>query len=110
LNVANGMLDWRTGDLLPHSPEHLSIIQLPVAWNPDATCPATDTFLSEILPADAQRFTREAVGYTAVASAFLRQAVMCLGGGSNGKTTFLSLVRRLLGRHNVSAVPLQAVG
>jgi putative DNA primase/helicase len=110
LNVANGMLDWRSADLLPHSPEHLSIIQLPVAWNPDATCPAIDTFLSEVLPTDAQRFTREAIGYTAVADAFLRKALMCLGGGSNGKTTFLSMLRRLLGRRNVSAVPLQAFG
>jgi putative DNA primase/helicase len=72
------MLDWRTADLLPHSPEHLSIIQLPVAWNPDATCPAIDAFLSEVLPADSQRFTREAIGYAAVPSAFLRQAVMLM--------------------------------
>jgi P4 family phage/plasmid primase-like protien len=110
LNVANGMLDWRTADLFPHAPEHLSIIQLPVAWNPDATCPAIDVFLSEVLPADAQRFAREAIGYTAVAEAFLRQAFMLLGSGSNGKSTFLSVLRRLLGRRNVSAVPLQAFG
>jgi putative DNA primase/helicase len=110
LNVANGMLDWRTADLLPHAPEHLSIIQLPVAWNPDATCPTIDVFLSEVLPADAQRFTREAIGYAAVSEAFLRQAFMLLGSGSNGKSTFLSVLRRLLGRRNVSAVPLQAFG
>src|SRR5262245_31038666 len=90
LNVANGMLDWRTADLLPHDPELLSTIQLPVAWNPDATSPAIDTFLSQVLPADAQRFTREAIGYTAIAEAFLRQAFMLLGSGSNGKSTFLS--------------------
>jgi P4 family phage/plasmid primase-like protien len=110
LNVANGMLDWRTADLLPHDPEHLSTIQLPVAWNPDEACPAIDTFLSEVLPADAQRFVREVVGYTAVTEGFLRKAIMCLGNGSNGKSTFLSTVRRLLGRRNVSAVPLQAFG
>jgi putative DNA primase/helicase len=98
LNVQNGMLDWRLGDLHPHSPEHLSIIQLPVAWNPDATCPAIDVFLSEVLPADAQRFTREALGYMAIPSGFLRQAFMLLGTGSNGKSTFLSMGRRLLGR------------
>ena len=110
LNVANGMLDWRTGELLPHSPERLSIIQLPVTWNPDATSPTIDRFLLEVLPSDAQRFVRELIGYTLVPASFLRVAVMLLGPGSNGKSTFLSTLRRLLGRRNVSAVPLQAFG
>lgn len=110
INVANGMLDWRTGELLPHSPEHLSIIQLPVRWNVGATCPGVDTFLSEVLPADAQRFVREAIGYTSLPEARLRKAIMLLGTGSNGKSTFISLVRRMLGRRNVSSVPLQNFG
>ena len=38
LNVTNGMLDWRTGELSEHDPEHCSTIQLPVAWNPEARC------------------------------------------------------------------------
>jgi hypothetical protein len=110
LNVANGMLDWRTGELRPHAPEFLSIIQSPVAWNPDAACPATDTFLSEVLPSDAQRFAKEVVGYTLLPAAPLRKAILLLGSGSNGKTTLLSQLRRLLGRRNVSSVPLQAFG
>jgi P4 family phage/plasmid primase-like protien len=110
VNVANGMLDWRTAELRPHGPEHLTTIQLPVAWNPDATCPAIDVFLAEVLPPDSQRFVREVFGYATVPDGFLRKAVMLLGTGSNGKSTFLSLLRRLLGRRNVSAVPLQAFG
>jgi putative DNA primase/helicase len=35
---------------------------------------------------------------------------MLLGSGSNGKSTFLAVLRRLLGRRNVSSVPLQAFG
>jgi putative DNA primase/helicase len=35
---------------------------------------------------------------------------MLLGSGSNGKSTFLAMLRRLLGRRNVSSVPLQAFG
>jgi P4 family phage/plasmid primase-like protien len=110
LNVANGMLAWRSADLLPHSPDALSIAQIPVAWNPDAACPAVDTFLEEVLPADAQSFAKEVVGYTLIPDGSLRKAFMLLGSGSNGKSTFLSVLRRLLGRRNVSSVPLQAFG
>jgi putative DNA primase/helicase len=39
LNVRNGMLDLRTLELHPHSPGYRSLRQLPVNWNPDATCP-----------------------------------------------------------------------
>jgi putative DNA primase/helicase len=46
VNLANRMLDWRLGELRPHDPEYLSVIQSPVAWKPDASCPAIDAFLS----------------------------------------------------------------
>jgi putative DNA primase/helicase len=104
------VLDWQTADLRPHSPDRLSIIQSPIAWDPDASCPAIDTFLAEVLPVDAQRFAREVVGYGLLPSAPLRKAFMLLGSGSNGKSTFLAVLRRLLGRRNVSSVPLQAFG
>jgi P4 family phage/plasmid primase-like protien len=110
LNVRNGMLDWRTGELRPHAPEHLSIVQLPVAWDPDATCPAVDAFLMQVLPEDAQMLAREIAGYLAWPSARMRRAAMLLGAGSNGKSTLLALWRALLGRRNVSSVPLQAFG
>jgi phage/plasmid-associated DNA primase len=62
-----------------------------VAWNPDATCPGFDAFLSEVLPADAQRFIREVIGHTIVPDGFLRKAVMLLGTGSNVKSTIRAL-------------------
>ena len=52
INVANGMLEWRTGRLLAHDPEFLSVNQLPVSWDPDAVCPTIDGWLTTTLPAD----------------------------------------------------------
>jgi putative DNA primase/helicase len=63
-----------------------------------------------VLPTDAQSFTREVIGYTLIPDGSLRKAFMLLGSGSNGKSTFLSVLRHLLGRRNVSSVPLQAFG
>jgi putative DNA primase/helicase len=110
LNVANGMLDWRTADVLPHAPEHLSTIPVPVAWNPDAGCPPVDTFLSEVLPLDAQqvRARRSATRWCPRVSSARRSCASAAARTASRRC--LSLVRRLLGRRNVSAVPLQAFG
>lgn len=39
LNCRNGMVDLRTLELLPHDPSYLSGVQLPIEWDPAATCP-----------------------------------------------------------------------
>jgi P4 family phage/plasmid primase-like protien len=51
----------------------------------------------------------ELVGYTTIAFRYpLNKAFMLLGQGSNGKSTFLRMLRDILGKHNVASVPLQA--
>lgn len=107
VNVANGLLNWRTGDLAGHDPDVVSTAQIPVEWNPDAVCPAVDRFLSEVLPDDAVEFVIELIGYSLYAGNPLRKAVLLLGPGGNGKSRLLLLIRALLGTVNCSAVPLQ---
>jgi P4 family phage/plasmid primase-like protien len=51
----------------------------------------------------------ELVGYTTIAFRYpLNKTFMLLGQGSNGKSTFLRMLRDILGKHNVASVPLQA--
>jgi len=45
INVKNGLLDLRTLELKPHSPEYYSMIQIPVEWDPNAYCPIWDKFI-----------------------------------------------------------------
>ena len=110
INVKNGLLDWATGELVPHSPDVASAVQVPVAWRPGAVCPAIDKFLAEALPDDAVDHGLEILGYELYPGNPLQQAVMLLGPGGNGKTTFLTLARHLCGAANFSAVSLQALG
>lgn len=50
----------------------------------------------------------EIIGYTLLAGEYpLNKAIMLVGEGSNGKSTYLELVRRLLGRENYTSVRLQ---
>lgn len=104
INVANGLLNWRTGELLPHTPDHGSTCQLPVMWNPDAECPENRKFLAQVLAPDAHDLMEEALGYLVMAGNPMHLAFLLLGGGRNGKGTLLRVIERLLGPNNVAAI------
>lgn len=111
LNVANGMLDWRTGQLHPHDPSHGSITQIPVPWRPDAACPATTRWLHDVFAGDQAMvdFALEVAGYALYGDNPLHKAVLLHGSGRNGKGTWLRLLTALLGRANISGVSPQAL-
>src|SRR5690606_30815867 len=50
VNLANGMLDLRTGELKPHDPTYMSVVQLPIEWDPDATCPTYEAWWKLVIP------------------------------------------------------------
>jgi len=51
----------------------------------------------------------EVIGYTLYPKYVFNKAVLLTGSGSNGKSTFLNLVLKILGRNNVSAVSLKRI-
>jgi putative DNA primase/helicase len=106
INVANGMVDWERGTLVPHSPDHRSTVQLPVEYDPTATCPAFDDFLAEVLPGDCLPLIWELIGYTLYSGNPLHIAVLLYGKGRNGKGTLIRVLKHLLGEHNCSTVGL----
>jgi putative DNA primase/helicase len=107
INLANGILLLDTCELVPHTPELLTPIQLPVAYEPDAECPEIERALTGILPdAAVRRVFYEVVGYLLTADNSLQRAFMFLGGGENGKSTLVRVITALLGEANVCAVPL----
>lgn len=106
INVKNGLLNIKTGELKPHTPKFLSTVQLPVKYDPKAECPAIENFLSEIVPETEKALLEEIAGYCLCKKYFIKKMVMLLGGGDNGKTVYLNLITALLGSENVSNVGL----
>lgn len=106
LNVANGLLDLRTGQLLPWTPQHLSSAQLPVIWDPNAVCPTYEAWMTATVPEQADDL-EEVVAtmldpwHTPAKAAFL------YGPSRSGKSTFGRLARALIGPENCSSVTLQ---
>jgi putative DNA primase/helicase len=109
INMANGMVRWDAPDgptLLDHHPEYLSTVQLPVEWNPDATCSEFDRFLADAVPPDDHLRVWEILGYLMMSGNPLQRMFLLVGGGGNGKGVLLHVIKQLLGRTNCTAVPL----
>lgn len=106
MNFTNGMLDWRSGELLPHAAHYGSTVQFPIAWDPDAACPAFDQFLSQVLELDYIDLAWEMLGYLLYSGNPLQKAFLFHGAGSNGKGTLMRVITGMLGIENVSAVDL----
>lgn len=106
VNVENGLLDIEAGQLHKHSPEHLSSVQLPVAYDPEAQCFEWESFVQEVFPSDAQELAWQIIAWLMCPDVSLQKAILLLGEGGNGKSTYLTGVTAFLGQSNVSALSL----
>ena len=101
LNAANGVVDLRTGELLPHDPELFLTKITKVPYAPGATSPDWDTALEALPPAVADwmqtRIGQAATGYPTPDDIL----PVSQGGGANGKTTFFGAIQCALGDHAV---------
>ncbi len=113
VNCRNGLLEWRSGELRPHDPEVLSTWQLPVAYEPDADCPAFRQFLAEVLPPDMLEEVggvaawQEDLGYLLLPGNPLHVAFLFRGDGRNGKGVLMDVMRALVGPGAVSSLSLE---
>ncbi|MDT3438358.1 phage/plasmid primase, P4 family [Pseudofrankia sp. BMG5.37] len=109
INFSNGLLDWRTGELLRHTPDIPTTVQLTVPWDPGARCPTFRDFAADVVPADDLGRMWEVIGYLLMSGNPLHKAFMLTGSGRNGKGAWLRTVGALLGRGNIASVSLRAL-
>jgi len=109
LNCRNGLLDVASRTLRPHSPEHLSTVQIAVNFDPGAGCPYTDQFIRDVFPGDSQHLPYEVAAWLMLADTSIQKAILTLGEGANGKSVWLNLLLNFLGRENVSTLSLHRI-
>ena len=99
LNVQNGTLDLRTGELYNHNPDDLITRCLPVSYEPDATCPNFLALLRRAMEGDDERvrFLQRALAYSLTGDISEQCLFFLLGKPSTGKTTILEIFLDLLG-------------
>jgi putative DNA primase/helicase len=100
LNVDNGYVDLRTGDLYKHDPACLMTRLIPWGYEPKATAPLWDAFLEKVLPnEDTRNYVHRWIGYSATGSIKERRLAIWYGIGRNGKTTLREVIDDILGDH-----------
>lgn len=107
LNASNGTIDLSTGTLRPHARLDLLTHDTEIPYSPDTAAPLWERFLFEIFAGDTDliRFVQRAVGYSLTGDVREQVLLICHGNGSNGKSVFLNIVRKLLGKLALQAAP-----
>ena len=111
INMLNGVYDVEKAELLPHSSDYCFTYRMPVEYvrAADTDDDAVSDFLFEVLPEEDVKVAVEFIAYCLVPAMPYHRALMLLGDGANGKSTFIELVRSFLGRENTVSVSLQTL-
>jgi poxvirus D5 protein-like len=102
LAFRNGILNLTTKELLPFSPEYAITNKIPWDYNTNAYDQTVDLTLNKIACNDEsiRSLLEECIGYCFYRRNELSKSFILTGTGSNGKSTFLDMVRNVLGRNN----------
>lgn len=105
LNVQNGTVDLRTGNLRPHRPSDLLTKVAGAAYNEKATCPTWDAFVLRVMGGDADMvsYLQRLAGYALTGD--IREHILAFffGAGANGKSTFLRTLHSVYGDYATPA-------
>ncbi len=99
LNVLNGTLDLKTGELRPHRREDLITALAPVEYLPDALCPIWEATLHRIFGGNERliQFWQRLCGRCLTADVSEQILPILHGSGANGKSTILTVLLEILG-------------
>lgn len=107
--VANGLLDLESKHLNVFNSELIIKNKIPVNYNPSSYNEDMDKTLDKICCNNKQlrMLIEEMIGYCLFRRNELGKCFILTGGGSNGKSTLLDVIKRLIGQDNISSVALE---
>lgn len=112
INLMNGALEVKTGELLPHSPKYSFQYILPYEYNANAKCPTWDQLLKNVMDdrQDKIDLLEEYLGFILFGGEYDPNVALILSGsGNNGKTSLLNAIRMVVGQANVSDTPVKSM-
>lgn len=113
INFKNGVLDLARGEeLLAHSPDFGFRGVLPYNFDPDARCPFFKQWIFELMleDKDLTYALQEFMGYIVRGGDYKYHKALWLGGvGRNGKSTFVDILKALIGVGNFSVISIKSL-
>lgn len=115
ISMKNGIFDIeaylqdRDEILIPHSPNWFSTTCLDYEFNEDANCPTWQSYIDFVMDGDQEgaKTLQEFMGYLLYPSTEFQKFLALEGQGGNGKSVFFAAIEAVIGRENISNVPLQ---
>lgn len=99
LNVLNGTLDLRTGELRAHERAEYITKLCPVEYDATAICQTWEAMLATLMADNREliEFLQRSLGYSLTGDVSEQVLLLLYGAGANGKSTFLNAVMATIG-------------
>lgn len=109
---SNGLYNIKDGSFTDFTPQIVVTNKIPWPYNPAAKCDLLDHTLNRLACNDPEvrALLEEMVGYCLYRRNELGKAFILIGDKSNGKSTFLHIVKNMLGDRNIAALDLKELG
>ena len=105
--LRDGIWDIKHKTLMEYDDNYYFTFYLPINYDANGKCPNFLKFLREVIHQDDIPVVQEVFGYCLLRSYPIQKAIMLIGGGANGKSVLLEVIKRYLGPENTCAVSLQ---
>jgi putative DNA primase/helicase len=98
LGVKNGIVDLKTGELIPSTKSQMITKRTNVTFDADAQCPVWENALSQMMAGDKDvvEYLQRAVGYSLTGDTREHLLFFLHGFGENGKSVFINIIQKLL--------------
>lgn len=108
----NGIYNLETDELEDFSPEKIITNKINFNYNPAAESGLVDITLDKLAcgDKDIRALLEEAAGYCFYRRNELRKSFILTGERRNGKSTYLAIIERMLGRENIASLDLKELG
>lgn len=115
INFEDGILDIKTMELKPHSPEILSTIQIPAKYNDiknsPANAPVFEKYMLHLVDNDMEKYDiiMQYMGLciSNVYGFRTKKVLFLVGEGNTGKSQIKKLIEHILGNENISTTDLK---
>ena len=107
-NCKNGTLNLTTGEFKPHDPADFLTMMSGITYDPKATCPRWEQFISEVMcnDADLALYLQKALGYALTGDTSLECLFILYGATSrNGKGTTMETFLQIVGDYGRTSNP-----
>ena len=107
LACKNGVIDLRTKELKPHSPDNYMFKMIPWNYEPDATCDEFDELINRLLPTEIDQYKFNIMlGYPLINSYIYNKIFFLQGKPGTGKSTVSNIIQQVYGSDNISNIGL----